>query len=46
MMPARAGLRRLLAWGAALAALVAVFALYAHPAILVTLADQLWACFN
>jgi hypothetical protein len=38
--------RKLLAYGAALAALLAVFALYTRPAILVTLADQMWACFN
>ncbi len=39
-------LPRLLAWAAAIAALVAVFMLYTQPAVLVTLADQLWACFN
>ncbi|MFD0666428.1 hypothetical protein ACT80S_01815 [Ramlibacter sp. MAHUQ-53] len=38
--------RTLLAYAAALAALGAVFALYTRPALLVTLADQLWACFN
>lgn len=38
-------LRKLLAWGAALLALLAVFALYARPDFLKTLADQLWACF-
>jgi len=38
--------RKLLAYGGALAALLAVFALYFQPTILVTLADQLWACFN
>ena len=32
-------------WCAALAALVGVFALYTRPAFLVSLADQLWACF-
>jgi hypothetical protein len=26
--------------------LLAVFALYTRPTILVTLADQLWSCFN
>ncbi len=46
MRPERAALTRLLAWGATLAALLAVFALYAHPSILVALADQVWACFN
>ena len=38
--------RKLLAYGAAIAVLLAVFALYTQPTILVTLADQLWACFN
>jgi hypothetical protein len=38
--------RKLLAYGAAVAVLLAVFALYTRPAILVALADQLWACFN
>ncbi|MGE0497027.1 MAG: hypothetical protein AB7I35_04605 [Ramlibacter sp.] len=37
--------RHLLAWGVALAVLLAVFALYTRPDFLVTLADQLWACF-
>ena len=38
--------RRVLAYGAAVVVLLAVFALYSRPTILVTLADQLWACFN
>jgi len=38
--------RQLLAYGAAIAVLLAVFALYTRPAILVTLADQVWTCFN
>jgi hypothetical protein len=38
--------RKLLAWTAALAALLAVFALYLQPAMMVTLADFVWACFN
>ena len=38
--------RKLLAYGAALAVLLSVFALYTRPAMLVALADQLWACFN
>jgi hypothetical protein len=38
--------RKLLAWAAAVALLLAVFALYTRPEIMVTLADQLWACFN
>ncbi|MDB5850145.1 MAG: hypothetical protein JWP29_3897 [Rhodoferax sp.] len=37
--------RKTLAFGAALTALAAVFAMYTQPAFLVTLADQLWACF-
>jgi hypothetical protein len=38
--------RKLLAYGCAAALLLAVFALYTRPQILVTLADQIWACFN
>jgi hypothetical protein len=38
--------RKILAYSAALALLLAVFLLYTRPALLVTLADQLWACFN
>ncbi|WP_283957662.1 hypothetical protein [Ramlibacter sp. 2FC] len=37
--------RKFLWHGAALALLLAVFALYARPDFLVTLADQLWSCF-
>jgi len=37
--------QKLLAYGTALAVLLAVFALYTRPEFLVTLADQLWACF-
>jgi hypothetical protein len=37
--------RRLLAWSVALVVLLAVFALYTRPDFLLTLADQLWACF-
>jgi len=37
--------RKLLAYAAATAVLLAVFALYTRPTILVTLADQIWACF-
>ena len=34
------------AWlAAALAALLAVFVLYTRPAFMVTLIDQIWACF-
>ncbi len=38
--------RKLLAYGTAVAVLLAVFALYTRPTILVTLAEQVWACFN
>ena len=38
--------RKLLAYGAALAALLAVFTLYTRPEIMVALADQVWACFQ
>ncbi len=34
-----------LAWALAGAVLLAVFALYTRPEFLVTLADQIWACF-
>ena len=37
--------RKLLVFAVALAALLAVFALYTRPDFLVTLADQIWACF-
>lgn len=37
--------RQLLAWGAALLALLGVFLLYTRPDFLLTLADQLWSCF-
>ncbi len=38
--------RTLLAYAAALAVLAGVFTLYTQPTVLVTLADQVWACFN
>ncbi|MFO6419698.1 hypothetical protein ACLBKS_05815 [Hylemonella sp. W303a] len=38
-------LQRLLIWTAALAAVAAAFALYLRPEFMVTLADQVWACF-
>ena len=37
--------RKLLAYGTAVTVLLAVFALYTRPQFLVTLADQVWACF-
>lgn len=36
---------RVLAWSAAATALVAVFALYLEPRLVVDLATRLWACF-
>jgi hypothetical protein len=36
---------RILAWMAALLALTAVFAAYLSPHAMVSLANQLWACF-
>ncbi len=38
--------RALLAYAASLALLLAVFMLYTQPTLLVTLSEQLWACFN
>ncbi len=34
-----------LMWAAALLTLLAVLALYLEPGFMVTLADQMWACF-
>lgn len=34
-----------LSYGTALVALLLVFALYLQPAFMVTLAQQVWACF-
>ncbi len=39
------GPRALLIWAGAAAALAAVFAAYLRPDLVVTLANQLWACF-
>ncbi|WP_280150864.1 hypothetical protein [Piscinibacter sp. XHJ-5] len=36
---------RLVAWGAATAVLLLVFAAYLRPDLAVTLANQLWNCF-
>lgn len=41
----KATARKILLYGAAVFALLAVFALYTRPDFLVTLADQVWACF-
>ena len=37
--------QRILIWAAILAVLLAVFALYMQPQFMLTLADQVWACF-
>ena len=37
--------RKWLAYSAATAVLLGVFAMYTRPDFLVTLADQIWACF-
>lgn len=37
--------QRILIWAAILAVLLAVFALYLQPHFMLTLADQVWACF-
>ena len=37
--------QRILIWAAILTVLLAVFALYLQPEFMVTLADQVWACF-
>ena len=36
---------KILIYSAAVGVLLAVFALYTHPDFLVTLANQVWACF-
>lgn len=38
--------RKLLAYAAAVAVLLAVFVLYTRPQIMVTLAEQIWLCFR
>jgi len=40
------GPKRALAYGAAIAACVGVFALYTRPQMMVALGDFIWACFN
>lgn len=42
----RGRVKSLLAWTAAVAVLAAVFALYTRPAMMVTLGDMIWACFQ
>ena len=41
-----AAAKHLLAWAAAVAVLLAVFALYTRPQMMVALGDLMWACFN
>jgi hypothetical protein len=36
---------KILLYAGAICVLLAVFALYTHPDFLVTLANQVWACF-
>ena len=38
--------KKALAYGAALVALLGVFALYTQPRMMVALTDLMWACFN
>lgn len=46
MAQPRGLLRRMLAGGALVALLLAVFALYTQPTMMVALSDMVWACFN
>jgi hypothetical protein len=41
----RSSLKKAAAYLAALLACSGVFAMYTHPEVLISLADQLWACF-
>jgi len=38
--------KRVAAYGAAVVALLAVFALYTRPQMMVALGDMIWACFR
>lgn len=38
--------KKAVAYGAAVAVLLAVFALYARPQMMVMLGDMIWLCFN
>ncbi len=44
-MMRRPSIVRLTAWTGAVLACLAVFALYTQPEFLVTLSNQVWACF-
>lgn len=43
--PTLRGWQRALIWLVALGAMAAVFAWYLQPDLMLTLADQVWACF-
>lgn len=38
--------RKLIAYAAAVAVLLGVFALYTRPELMITLSEQIWACFR
>jgi len=38
--------RKAIAYGGAVAALLAVFALYTRPQMMVALGDMIWSCFR
>ena len=38
--------RRLLAYAAAVAVLLGVFSLYTRPELMITISEQVWACFQ
>jgi hypothetical protein len=38
--------KKVIAYGAAVAVLLAVFALYTRPQMMVALGDMIWACFH
>jgi hypothetical protein len=42
----RLSARKLIAYAAALAVLLAVFALYTRPDLMVTISEQIWSCFG
>jgi hypothetical protein len=42
----RAPVGKFLAYAAAVVVLLAVFLLYTRPQMMVTIADQVWACFQ
>jgi hypothetical protein len=42
----KSGPLRIAAWACAAAVLLAVFAMYLQPEMVITLANQLWSCFG